>query len=123
MKFLNWLRQKWIEFFNRIDEKNVIRIMMKMFEMNKEQGEARIWGDKETVQDVARFYEKFKLNLITVVEIRKLTGKNTATGLLDDMRRCFIELENDRLIEKKKLEKKKFEEQKEKQKEVFKRYS
>lgn len=116
-----WLQQKWQELINRFRTGFVIRVARKSVEMNSNEGEARLWGDKETVREVAHFYEQFKGDLITVVEIRRLTGKNTATGFLDDMRRCYAELENERIMNSQREQKKQTEEAQKKRRDILKR--
>ena len=75
-------------------------------EWEKLKGEEKIWGTESAVEEVARFYEKYKDVLSWRVRVRAMRGFNTATGLLEDLRKCHDEQEIKRAFREKEAKEK-----------------
>ena len=60
------------------------------------QRQEAVWGTQESVKDVARFYDKHKEQLHTLVKVLEMEGRNKASALLDHLYQCYIETENEK---------------------------
>ena len=62
-------------------------------------GQEKIWGDSDTVRSIAEFYDKFEDKIEMRKRIRCSRGMNTASGLVQDMKKCHEQY----LLEQKKI--------------------